>query len=78
MNWTEILGFATGAATVWLTVKESHWLWPVGIANNVFFCAFAGTVPLTCCPLLFGTPLGVLSLVAPEKAMVEEDDEVTR
>ena len=39
MNWTEILGFATGAATVWLTVKESHWLWPVGIANNMFFIA---------------------------------------
>ena len=39
MNWTEIFGFATGAATVWLTVKESVWLWPLGIANNVFFIA---------------------------------------
>jgi nicotinamide mononucleotide transporter len=24
---------------VWLTVKESVWLWPLGIANNVFFIA---------------------------------------
>lgn len=37
MNWTEILGFVTGAASVLLAVQESAWNWPVGIANNVFF-----------------------------------------
>jgi nicotinamide mononucleotide transporter len=39
MNWTEVLGFVTGAACVWLTVKQNVWTWPVGIANNVFFIA---------------------------------------
>ena len=33
----EVLGFATGAAAVWLTVRANNWLWPVSIANNVFF-----------------------------------------
>ena len=37
MNWTEILGAVTGAASVLLAVRESAWNWPVGIANNVFF-----------------------------------------
>jgi len=37
MNWTEILGFVTGAASVLLAVRESAWNWPVGIANNIFF-----------------------------------------
>lgn len=37
MNWTEILGFITGAASVLLAVRESAWNWPVGIANNIFF-----------------------------------------
>ena len=30
MTWTEILGFVTGAASVWLAVRESVWNWPVG------------------------------------------------
>ncbi len=34
---TEALGFVTGAICVWLTVRESIWNWPVGLANNVFF-----------------------------------------
>ena len=33
----ETLGFVTGAFTVWLTVKENIWCWPIGIANNIFF-----------------------------------------
>lgn len=33
----ETLGFVTGAATVWLTVKQKIWCWPIGIANNIFF-----------------------------------------
>ena len=37
MSWSEILGFATGAVTVWLTVKENVWNWPIGLANNAFF-----------------------------------------
>ncbi|HEV2398697.1 MAG TPA: nicotinamide riboside transporter PnuC [Candidatus Sulfotelmatobacter sp.] len=37
MNWTEILGAITGAASVLLAVRENAWNWPVGIANNIFF-----------------------------------------
>jgi nicotinamide mononucleotide transporter len=37
MTWTEILGFVTGAASVFLAVRESAWNWPVGIANKLFF-----------------------------------------
>jgi nicotinamide mononucleotide transporter len=37
VSWAELLGFATGAAGVWLTVKVRIWNFPVGIANNVFF-----------------------------------------
>jgi nicotinamide mononucleotide transporter len=34
---TEALGFVTGAACVWLGVKQNIWNWPIGIANNVFY-----------------------------------------
>lgn len=41
---TETLGFVTGAACVYLVVKESIWNFPLGIANNIFFLVlFAGT-----------------------------------
>jgi nicotinamide mononucleotide transporter len=33
----ELLGFATGAACVWLCVRASSWNFPIGIANNLFF-----------------------------------------
>lgn len=34
---TETLGFVTGAACVYLVVREHLWNFPLGIANNVFF-----------------------------------------
>lgn len=34
---TESLGFVSGAWTVWLTVRQNIWCWPIGIANNIFF-----------------------------------------
>lgn len=37
LNLTEVFGFITGGACVWLTVKQNIWLWPVSIANNIFF-----------------------------------------
>lgn len=37
MSWVEILGFATGALCVWLTVRRNVWTFPIGMANNVFF-----------------------------------------
>jgi len=37
MDITEVLGFITGGLTVWLTVKENIWNWPLGIANDAFY-----------------------------------------
>ena len=37
MNVFEILGLVTGAASVWLAVKENVWNWPIGVANSAFF-----------------------------------------
>jgi nicotinamide mononucleotide transporter len=37
VSWVEILGFITGAACVWLAVKENVWNWPIAAANAVFF-----------------------------------------
>lgn len=33
---TEAFGFVTGAACVYLVVKQSIWNFPLGIANNIF------------------------------------------
>src|SRR6266480_601770 len=35
---TEDLGFITCALAVWLTVVENIWNFPIGIANDIFFC----------------------------------------
>jgi nicotinamide mononucleotide transporter len=38
---TEIFGFITGGACVWLGARGSIWNWPVGLSNNVaLFCLF--------------------------------------
>jgi nicotinamide mononucleotide transporter len=37
VSWAELLGFVTGAACVWLTVKSRISNFPVGIANSAFF-----------------------------------------
>jgi nicotinamide mononucleotide transporter len=43
-HWTEILGFATGAACVLLAALRNIWTFPIGIANNiVFFVLFVDT-----------------------------------
>jgi len=34
---TEMLGFVTGAACVWLLTRENIWNWPIGVANGVFY-----------------------------------------
>ncbi|MEI6176380.1 MAG: nicotinamide riboside transporter PnuC [Verrucomicrobiota bacterium] len=37
LDFTEALGFATGAVCVWLVALNNIWNWPVGLANNIFF-----------------------------------------
>ncbi len=37
LDFTEALGFATGAVCVWLVTKGNIWNWAVGLANNLFF-----------------------------------------
>jgi nicotinamide mononucleotide transporter len=37
LNWLEVWGFVTGAACVWLQVKENAWNWPLGIINNILY-----------------------------------------
>lgn len=37
MASAEILGFITGAACVYLTLRENIWNFPLGLANNLFF-----------------------------------------
>ncbi|HET9061224.1 MAG TPA: nicotinamide riboside transporter PnuC, partial [Acidimicrobiales bacterium] len=43
VSWAEILGFLTGAAGVWLTVKSRISNFPVGIANSAFFLVLFAT-----------------------------------
>jgi nicotinamide mononucleotide transporter len=46
VSWAELLGFVTGAACVWLTVRSSiHNFW-VGIANSAFFLVLFATARL--------------------------------
>jgi nicotinamide mononucleotide transporter len=37
VSFSEVLGFITGGLCVWLTVRESVWNWPLGLANTIFF-----------------------------------------
>jgi nicotinamide mononucleotide transporter len=37
-GWLEAASFVTGAACVWLTVKESVWNFPIGLLNVTTFC----------------------------------------
>lgn len=37
INSSELLGFITGAACVWMVARQNIWNWPLGILNNLFF-----------------------------------------
>lgn len=43
-SWTEVLGFVTGVACVYLAARRNIWTFPIGIANNlVFIVLFFGS-----------------------------------
>jgi nicotinamide mononucleotide transporter len=43
-NWTEVLGFGTGAVCVVLAVLRNVWNYPIGLVNNlIFFGLFVAT-----------------------------------
>jgi nicotinamide mononucleotide transporter len=47
MSMVEVLGFITGAASVWLAAKEHVYNWPIGILNSLcFLFLFLGEVKL--------------------------------
>jgi len=46
MSWPEILGFVTGAVSVWLYVRQNVWAWPIGIANSAFWLILFWTAHL--------------------------------
>lgn len=37
MSWVEVLGFVTGALSVWLFVRQRVAAWPIGIANSAMW-----------------------------------------
>ena len=37
MSLAEVFGFITGAACVWLLVKQNIWTWPTGIASQLIY-----------------------------------------
>jgi len=39
VDFTEVLGFITGAVNVWLLARQNIWNWPVGLANNTLYIA---------------------------------------
>ena len=38
VSWAEVLGDVSGVACVLLVARELIWNWPLGLANNVFWC----------------------------------------
>ncbi|MFH8618591.1 nicotinamide riboside transporter PnuC [Streptomyces sp. NPDC017979] len=46
VSWTEVLGFGSGALTVWLTTRQHIANWPVSIANGLFFIVLFGQAGL--------------------------------
>ncbi len=38
-EWTQVLGFATGAVCVLLAARRIIWTYPIGIVNNIIFVA---------------------------------------
>jgi nicotinamide mononucleotide transporter len=46
MTWIEIIGVAFGLACVFLTIRQSIWLWPTGLIQVVLFIWVFGQVRL--------------------------------
>jgi nicotinamide mononucleotide transporter len=45
-SWAELIGFISGAVTVWLVARTNAWNWPIGIVNSLFFLLLFASVGL--------------------------------
>jgi nicotinamide mononucleotide transporter len=46
VSWAEVLGDISGAACVWLLARQHVLNWPLGLANNLFWCVLFSAAKL--------------------------------
>lgn len=80
LNWTQVFGFVTGAACVWLAARRNILNYPIGIASNiVFFVVFLGSALYADAGLqVVYTVLGITGWIAWTRSKALDDRAATR